>query len=330
MSPRPKVTINLLTWNGENYLPWLLKSLENQTYKDWELLVLDNASDDQSVATVKENYPPAKVIPQKQNIGFAKGHNLLINWSKSDYVLFLNQDIILAPDYLEKTVAFLEENKEAASVSGRLLYWNFEQSETTDIIDSFGLKIDRHRQMVDWQQGKKDYQQQTVEMFGLSGTALLVRREALESVKTPKNNDQFEYFDEDFFAYKEDVDLAWRLRLFGWENWLLTTTLAHHHRSVAKNVKKAQRKNRGIANKLSYRNHLAVLYKNSFSANFWRDVVYVLWYELKKFIYLSIFERKTLKGFFEFLKLKKKFKKKRQHIKQNRKISAEEMRKWWK
>ncbi|MBT7553386.1 glycosyltransferase, partial [bacterium] len=150
MSDRPKITISLLTWNGARYLPWLLKSLENQTYKDWELLVLDNASNDQSVATVKEYYPPAKVIQQKTNLGFAKGHNLLVSWSKSDYILFLNQDLMLAPNYLEDAIDFLDKNPNVASVSGKLLYWDFEQSNTTKIIDSFGLKINKNRKVIDW------------------------------------------------------------------------------------------------------------------------------------------------------------------------------------
>lgn len=85
-----------------------MHSLQNQTFKDWELLVLDNASVDNSVALVEEYWPPATIIKQKQNIGFARGHNLLVKWSKSDYVLVLNQDVILEPDYIEKLVNFLD------------------------------------------------------------------------------------------------------------------------------------------------------------------------------------------------------------------------------
>jgi len=335
MTNRPKLTINLLIWNGAHYLPLLLKSLQNQTFQDWELLVLDNASDDESAATIKEYYPPAKVIQQKTNLGFAKGHNLLINWSKSDYILFLNQDILLTPNYLEETVNFLENNPKVATVGGKLLYWDFEQLATTKIIDSFGLKIKRNRQVVDWQQGKNDYnptnnKDQSEEVFGISGALLMARREALEDIKIPKANDQFEYFDEDFFAYKEDIDLAWRLRLRSWQNYLITSTLAYHHRSVSKlKASKLNRQNRGIANKLSYRNHLAVLYKNSFFSNIWHDLFYILWYEFKKVIYFIIFERKTLKGLKEFFKLKSKLKKKKIYIKKNRTVKSEDIRKWW-
>jgi GT2 family glycosyltransferase len=218
-----------------------------------------------------------------------------------------------------------------ASVSGKLLYWDFEQSNTTKIIDSFGLKINKNRKVIDWQQGKADYSLDDKEVFGLSGTALLVRRAALEVVRLPKNNDQFEYFDEDYFSYKEDIDLAWRFRLAGYENWLVTSTVAYHHRSISKaKSSRSDRKNRGITNKLSYRNHLATLYKNSFVSNIWRDFFYIVFYELKKILYFIIFEAKTLQGLVEFLKLKKKLKKKRQYIKNNRKTNPEDMRNWWK
>jgi GT2 family glycosyltransferase len=331
MTDRPRITISLLTWNGSKYLPWLLKSLEAQTFQDWELLVLDNDSKDDSVNVVKENYPPAKIIKQKTNIGFAKGHNLLINWSKSDYVLFLNQDAILAEDYLAKTVEWLDNNPNVATVSGKLLYWNFSETALTKTIDSFGLKINRQRKVIDWQQGTEDYKINNKEVFGVSGAIFLARRAALETIKIPRGKEYFEYFDEDFFAYKEDVDLAWRLRLRGWENWLITDTKAHHHRTVASAQSMRQsRKDRGMANKLSYRNHLATVYKNSFAVNVWKDIFYILFYEVKKFIYLLIFERKTLAGLFSFFSLRAKLKQKKKHIKQTRRVKSEDIYQWFK
>lgn len=331
-----KVTICLPTWNGQDYLPFLIKSLTDQTFKEWQLLVVDNGSSDNSVAVMSEYFPPAKIIKQKINIGFAKANNLLIKWSDSDYVLFLNQDIILEPDYLEKTVSFLDANPNAASVSGKLLHWDFNNLAKTKIIDSFGLKIDRRRAVLNIGQGQEDYDpatkhEEAVEVFGLSGTVLLVRRRALESIKVPKIQDDFEYFDEDFFSYKEDVDLAWRFQLAAWDNYLLTTTAAYHHRTVGgKQSVKGDRQKRGIVNRLSYRNHLAMLYKDSFAKNFFKDFFPIFWYELKKFVYFLIFERKTLLGFFELLKLKKRFEKKREYIKKYTKVKAEDIYLWFK
>ncbi|PIR06412.1 MAG: hypothetical protein COV55_03960 [Candidatus Komeilibacteria bacterium CG11_big_fil_rev_8_21_14_0_20_36_20] len=331
MAKRAKVTVSLLTWNGAEYLPWLLKSLKEQSFPNWELLVLDNASTDQSVAVVLEYYPQARIIRQKKNVGFAKGHNLLIGWSNSNYILLLNQDIILEPDYLEKTVNFLEKNSQVAAVAGKTMYWDFKEEGKTSIIDSFGLKINRQRQVIDAHQGQKDFEFSDKEVFGLSAAVVLLRRESLESIKIPRSHDYFEYLDEDFFAYKEDIDLAWRLRLFGWENWLITNTRAYHHRSVAsaQNIRES-RKTRQTANRLSYRNHFITLYKNSFVTNILRDFWPILWYESRKFFYFLLFERSTLAGCGEFIKNLPKMRAKRKLIKKNRQIKASEVRQWFK
>ena len=329
MPEKRKLTISLLTYNGARYLPWLLNSLKAQTFKDWELLVLDNASNDNSADVVREYYPSARIVLQKHNLGFARGHNLLINWSKSDYVLVLNQDIILAPDYLSKLISFMDKNPKVASCSGKLMYWNFEDGEQTDIIDSFGLKIDRKREVSDAWQGQKDFDIQSQPVFGLSATAAIYKRKALDIVAMEANNQQ-EYFDEDFFAYKEDIDLAWRLRLMGYENWLVTSTKAYHHRSVHREgILKRIRSQRGMANKLSYRNHLMLLYKNSFYKNLFKDLFHIKWYEFRKFVYLLMFQAKTLAGIGEYLKNLPKLSKKRKYIMTHRTVKPEDIYKWF-
>jgi len=330
MQKKPTVTISLLTWNGQKYLPWLMKSLSEQSFVDWELLVLDNASSDNSTDVIREYYPKARIINQKQNIGFAKGHNLLINWSNSDYVFVLNQDVILEPNYLRELVDFLEANKNAASCAGKLMYWDFNNGIKTKIIDSYGLKINRRREVIDDRQGQKEVSVESKEMFGLSATATLYRRKALDIVAGEAKGNHFQYFDEDFFAYKEDIDLAWRLRLFGWENWLVATTKAYHDRSVAKgkNIRES-RKHRGFANKLSYRNHLMLIYKNSFYKNLFKDFFIIKWYEFKKLLYLLIFERSTLVGLKEYFINIPNLTKKRKYIMKHRKINADDMYKWF-
>lgn len=330
MQQRPTVTISLLTWNGQEYLPWLLKSLSAQSFVDWEILVLDNASSDKSVDIVREYYPKARIISQKQNIGFAKGHNLLINWSNSDYVLVLNQDVILEENYLRELVDFLEKNKNVASCAGKLMYWDFASGAKTNIIDSYGLKINRQREVIDNYQGQEEISLDNQEVFGLSATATLYRRQALDMVAGLPNANHLQYFDEDFFAYKEDIDLAWRLRLFAWQNWLVTSTKAYHHRSVAKGQKlRESRKHRGLANKLSYRNHLMLLYKNSFYKNLAKDFFAISFYELKKFLYLLVFERSTLIGFREYLAAIPRLAKKRKYIMKYKKINADDIYKWF-
>lgn len=325
-----KVIISLLTWNGARYLPWLINSLKAQNFKDWTLLVLDNASTDDSVQALEENLPGTRIIRQKQNIGFARGHNLIMNWTESDYVLVLNQDIILDQNYLKKLVDFMDKNPKVASAAGKLLYWDFDEGLQSDIVDSYGLKIDRKRFVYDYLQGQPDRETISMEVFGLSGTAVLYRRQALESVAESRGQNYYEFFDEDFFAYKEDVDLAWRLRLAGWQNWLVTSTRGYHHRRVSGGASiRFMFKHRSMANRLSYRNHLMTLYKNSFYKNIWQDFWPIWWYEFRKFVYLLIFERKTLAGLGEFLRAWPALRRKRRFIMAQAQLTPADIRKWW-
>lgn len=325
-----KVIISLLTWNGARYLPWLVSSLQAQTFKGWTLLVLDNASGDDSVKVMAENLPGAKIIRQKKNIGFARGHNLIMNWTESDYILVLNQDVILDKDYLQKLVNFMNKNPKVASAAGKLMYWDFAEGRQSDRIDSFGLKIDHKRFVYDYLQGQADRETENTEVFGLSATAVLYRRRALESVADNKSENYHEFFDEDFFAYKEDVDLAWRLRLAGWQNWLVATTRGYHHRTVSGGANiRFMFKHRSMANRLSYRNHLITLYKNSFYKNIFQDFWPIWWYETRKLLYLSIFERKTLAGLGEFLSLLPTLRRKRKFIMARAQLTPAQMRKWF-
>lgn len=331
MEKKTRVTISLLSYNGERYLPWLLKSLAEQTFSDWQLLVMDNASSDNSMQVIKERYPEARIVSQKRNLGFSKGHNLLINWSDSDYVFVLNQDLILDSDYLKNLVDFLDKNEHVASVAGKLMYWNFEEGKKTSQIDSFGIKINRKRQAYDLYQGQEDFPIDSQEVFALSATATLYRRKSLDIVSYPKNDKHKEYFDEDFFSYKEDIDLAWRLRLAGWKNYFISTTKAYHHRSVS-GVEglKGRRKHRSMANRLSYRNHLLMIYKNSFFKNLRQDFWQISYYEFKKFIYLLLFERSTLLGLNDYFRLLPTMRKKHSYIMKNRRINSDDVYPWFK
>ena len=105
-----KVTVSLLTHNGARYLPFCLRSLFAQTFTDWQLMVYDNGSSDASrdiVTDITHGRSNVTILSSEpHNIGFAAGHNKIIRQSDSDYILFLNQDTLLAPDYLEKLVLF--------------------------------------------------------------------------------------------------------------------------------------------------------------------------------------------------------------------------------
>ncbi|MBU1036937.1 glycosyltransferase family 2 protein [Patescibacteria group bacterium] len=334
-----KLAINLVTYNAERYLPYCLESIAKQTFQDFSFLVIDNGSSDNTVRYFKEDYPHFKIITHKDNIGFAKAHNQGIAWTKSDYICLLNQDVILEPDYFAKALDFLDKNPQASSLSGKILLWDFPHQQKTEIIDSLGLRVFKNHRIVEKGQGEKDKNQysETVEIFGVSGALPIYRRTALEKIKVKVGNLHDEYFDELFFSYKEDVDLAFRLRLAGFKAYYLPEAIAYHHRSVKGSVDlsdKAVRQSRKEKNRMiklySYKNHLLVILKNEFTANLVKFFFPIFWYEFKKFIFILLFEQTTLKGLRMFFKEKAKIKEKKKFIiKEIRKVSAAELAKWY-
>ncbi len=334
-----KLSVNLVTWNGAKYMPFLFDSLRKQTYKDWTLFVLDNNSSDNTVELIKKemrNFSVQyKIIENSENKGFAGGHNQLFKQSDAEYVLLLNQDMYLAPDCLEKIVVFLDQHPEVASVSPRLMKWNFPEN-FTDQIDALGLKVYRSRRVVEqytqqnWTDFKIKLPAAVLPVFGVSGALPAFRKSAIKNVVYQDGS----IFDESYHSYKEDVDLAFRLAANGQKSYVLLDAVAHHDRSAAGPKQGddvtalANKKNQSEWVKYhSYKNHLMTLYKNEYWQNFMLDFPWILWYELKKFVYFLLFDRKVLSGLKEVFN--KDLVQKRRLIKSLRKVGWQAMRKWW-
>lgn len=339
-----KVSINLITWNGEKQLEDCLNAILKQTFSDFLLLIIDNGSVDRTVSIIENEYLPAfkdkiKFVKNKTNLGFAFAHNQAILWSDSDYVLTLNQDVLLEPQYLAKAVEFLDAHHDVGSVSGKILRWqmtqdgDFKKHEKSDIIDSLGLKIFKSQRVVDRASGEQDLGQYNniTEIFGPSATCPIYRRKALEAVRF-----EDEFFDNDFFSYKEDVDLAYRLQWRGWKSYYLPEAVAYHERSAKGKEKFSNlavirhRKNKSkFIDYHSYKNHLFVVYKNVSRGNFWRIFFQVFGYEFKKLLFILLLEHSTLGALGEFFSKKKRLKSKRRFIMSHRLIKDDEMRKWY-
>lgn len=329
-----RVSINLVTWNGKKYLPFCLDSVFKQTFRDFSLFILDNGSTDGTVEYLKNfqfPIPDFKTAFNEKNIGFAAGHNQAIEATKSEYILLLNQDIILESDFLSNVVKFLDAHPEVGAVTGKLLRWDFCNGKKTDMLDSAGLKIWKNHRLAELGSGEQDGEnwKRPFEVFGVSGAAAVYRRSALESSAIFG-----EYLDPDFFSYKEDIDLAYRLRLFGWKSWFLPEAVGYHDRTARSDnggdVEAARRrKNKSsFVNYHSYKNHLFFLTKNVPAGIWLRYGCRIKWYELRKFIYLLFFEPRTLRGIWEFLKKLPKMRKKRKWIMTHKKVSVEEIKKW--
>ena len=305
-----KISINLVTWNGRRFLENLFSSLFEQTFRDFEVLVIDNDSDDGTVKWIKEHYPNIRIIQNSCNKGFARAHNQAIHFTGSEYVLMLNQDIILTKSYIEELVKVMDGDLQLGSCSGILLSVkgkpnNLVRESFTTTIDSAGLKIFKSRRMVDTYAGQDvlEYPNTNVsKIFGVSGALPLYRRSALEDIRIEK-----EYLDEDFHSYKEDVDLAWRLQLRGWSSATVSSAKAYHFRTAEGNERQgniATLKNRFGKSKVSklasLRNHLWTLVKNDHWSNVIRHAPFIVWYEMRKWGIVLLFEQKSLIAIWQF------------------------------
>lgn len=338
----PRVSINIVTWNSSKFIRQCLNSIFEQNYKDFSVLIIDNASTDGTAKIIEKEFPQVSVLKNARNLGFSKAHNQGIRFAIEkgfEYVLVFNPDIIITDNCMGELVQAAETDSGVASVGPKLFKiqttnTELKESLKTKVIDSCGLKILKSRKIVERGAGEKDSGQydNKEEVFGLSGAMVLYRSEALKDIKIFN-----EYFDEKFFAYKEDVDLAWRLRLRGWKNLYQGKAIAYHYRGasieekagIMKIIKNRRGKSKMI-NHYSYKNHLLLLVKNDFAFNLILNFPFIFTYELKKFIYILFFESRTLKSFLQFLKEFPSAVKKRRLIMRSRKIGPKEIKKWFK
>lgn len=344
-----KLSVHLVTWNGSKYVPYLFDSLRRQTWLDWELLVIDNNSKDDTVVAIQKellNFPVAsRVIINKNNNGFAKGHNQAFNETDTELFLMLNQDMYLAPDCLKNLASHLINNPGVSAVSPRLMRWDFIKTNEgldktfSDNIDALGLKIFRNRRVIEqytkasWGKIKNNFKNPVLPVFGLSGALPMYKRQAIESVLFPNGT----FLDEQYFMYKEDVDLCYRLAAAGHYSNVLLEVVAYHDRTGAGPVMlndwsaHQNKKNHNQTVKYySYRNHLITLYKNEYKENFRLDFFFILWYELKKFCYFLLVDYKVLKGLKEIWAMRSELKTKRKFITGTRRVSWNSLRKWLK
>jgi len=373
----PIVTISIINYNDKKFIFKAIESAVNQRYPNVEIVITDNNSTDgtkeeiekrisgwktkrkETVGRFWKNTADVQIqyIKNSENIGFGRSHNQAIHIAKGDFVLLLNSDAMLSPNYIENALKPFEDKKVGA-VQGKLLRYDFDKDElrkdkedpSLNVIDTVGLLMLKNRRIVCIGQGRADRSQfeKKTEIFGVDGAAPIYRKEALEDVKMPIISQKsikskvhkvisYEYFDENFFMYKEDVDLAWRLRLYGWKAIYTPKAVAYHGRgsgdSMAKNyidIIRERRKINDRAKYLSFKHQRLMQIKNDFpSLLFTKHLPMFALKEAGAWVYAAIFERfffGVLKDFYRDIPL---FLKKRKMVMARKRINVKEMEKWF-
>ncbi|MBI4599381.1 glycosyltransferase family 2 protein [Candidatus Uhrbacteria bacterium] len=315
------LVISLVTYNSEMYLQSCLESIFSQTFKDYELILFDNASVDGTRNSIMRLAPHARRIFSEKNIGFAGAHNEVIRTTCSSYVCVLNPDLVLEPDYLERCIAECEMRPALGSVTGLLIRVPaLTGTAPRDTIDSYGLVVSKTGRAANAGEGVPvSALCAPRRIMGVPATAAVYRRSALDDSaldrSTVRDGSDTEYFDEDFFMYKEDVDLALRLRLRGWDASAVLEARAYHVRSTSPALFKRPSP---LINQWSYRNHFSILIKDVEARTWARWGFLIVLYELAKFFYLACFERSTLTALADVWKNRKKMLAKRSSIMRRR------------
>lgn len=217
----PVVSIIIVNWNGCHYLPDCLDSLREQSYHNFETIVVDNGSKDGSIALLKKQYQWVRLVELSDNTGFATGNNAGFSVALgSDYIIALNNDTRVEQEWLAELIAAAESGERIGMVASRICSW-----DDPDCIDSLGVAVcpdgmsRGSRRMVRYSSLTLA---KTEDILLPSGCAALYRRKMV---------DEIGFFDDDFFAYCEDTDLGLRGRLAGWGAVLARDAVVHHRYS---------------------------------------------------------------------------------------------------
>lgn len=226
----------------------------------------------------------------------------------------------------------MEADAKIGVIGGKLYKYNFKNDHKTNFIDTAGLFCYSNRRIIDDGQGLPDKGQfnEEHEVFGISGACPIYRKKALEDIKVFG-----EYFDNDFFMYKEDIDVSWRLRLRDWSCWYLPTAVAHHGRGTGVlkrfshiEVLRNRRKLNKFQKYYSFKNQRLMQFKNEYIRGFLADFFPIIWREILICGYAVFREPFLIKAKFHMFSQLPNALKKRRYIMKNAKVSWKEMQKW--
>ncbi len=242
MSARPALTIVIPTYNGTGLLRECLSSLDIQTFDDFELLVVDDGSEEDIEGFAAAEFPPARVIRLPENKGFAAAVNAGLRETRTDCVMLLNNDMTLEAECIEKLMHALEEGP--AAMVAPLVLWK----DDPETIYSAGDRIRKNGrpESIGFRCPREGFEF-SEPVFGVSAGAAVYRREVFERCGL---------LDERFVAYFEDADLSFRARLAGFEAACVPDAVAYHVGSASQHGKTWWR------SRQCYRNHALLVLKN--------------------------------------------------------------------
>ena len=252
------VSIIIPHYNGEDLLYNCIDSIyKNISIKDFELIVVDNASTDDSINRIKSNFQNVKIISSNSNLGYSGGCNLGATHASGKYLLFLNNDTEHSNEWIEKLVYFLDSNSKIAAVQPKIL--NIHNKKLFDyaggaggFIDKFCFPFVQGRIFHTLEEDHNQYNNPS-RIFWASGAAFMIRSNIFKTL---------EGFDKVYFAYMEEIDLCWRAQAMGYKIYSVPDSFVYHY------GKQTIKENTIKSHYLNHRNSWILFFKNSFTFNY--------------------------------------------------------------
>ena len=252
------VSIIIPNYNGGDLLYNCIDSIyKNISIKDFELIVVDNASTDDSINRMKSNFESVKIISSNSNLGYSGGCNLGATHASGKYLLFLNNDTEHSNEWIEKLVYFLDSNSKIAAVQPKIL--NIHNKKLFDyaggaggFIDKFCFPFVQGRIFHTLEEDHNQYNNPS-RIFWASGAAFMIRSNIFKTL---------EGFDKVYFAYMEEIDLCWRVQAMGYKIYSVPDSFVYHY------GKQTIKENTIKSHYLNHRNSWILFFKNSFTFNY--------------------------------------------------------------
>lgn len=324
----PLITISLVTFNSKSEIARCLQCLADQSFQDFEVHIWDNASTDGTAEFLNDlSRSRLSLFCSKDNVGFCAAHNHAIAESEAEFVLVLNPDCYLESHYLETACQAARKSPRIGAVAGKLYRLrtpaeDFEVARRAGILDSTGIYFTpsfRHFDRGSNELGRDRFNAEEW-VFGVTGAAGLYRREMLEDIRIDG-----EYFDEGFFAYREDADLAWRMQSAGWQCLYVPQAVGYHVRKV---FPAGRSRVVETINMHSVKNRFLFRLNNVAWPTCFRFLLPMLIRDLAVLGYTILFEHSSLPGLSYVARNFRARWKRRQRIQRKRTVSLSSLHRW--
>src|ERR1700736_2222835 len=320
MALKDLVSVTVVTYNSGRFIKRCLESVLEQKYLNMEVVVIDNASTDGTVDILEQFADRCRIYYNDENVGFAAAQNQAIALAQGEWALTLNPDVLLLPNFIQALVDAGQVDPKVGTVCGKLLTIRatFDLPDK-QLVDSTGIyftpmlrHLDRGSQEIDnGHYLKPEY------VFGATAAAALYRRTMIEDISIDG-----EFFDPDFFVYREDADVAWRAQLLGWRCVYTPHARGYHVRNVLPGNRRALPP---VINMHSVKNRFLMRMKNMTGDLYRRNWLSITLRDMVVISCCLVREQSSLKAFWFLAKNWKRVMAKRKLIQEQRRVSTQDI-----